>query len=126
MINIIETSNAPSAIGPYSQAIMLDNLIFTSGQLGIDLKTGNLVEGGVEIQTKQAIQNLSAILESAGSSLKYVLKTTLFIANMDDFAIINKIYAEYFTDHKPARSCIQAGRLPKDALFEIEAIAVKA
>ena len=126
MINIIETSNAPSAIGPYSQAIMLDNLIFTSGQLGIDLKTGNLVEGGVEIQTKQAIQNLSAILESAGSSLKYVLKTTLFIANMDDFAIINKIYAEYFTDHKPARSCIQAGRLPKDALFEIEAIAIKA
>lgn len=125
MINIIETSNAPSAIGPYSQAIAIGNLIFTSGQLGIEPKTGIMVEGGVENETRQAIENLKTILESAGSCLNNVVKTTLFIEDMKDFATINSVYADFFKENKPARSCVQVAKLPKNALFEIEAIAVK-
>ncbi|WMJ23893.1 RidA family protein [Paludicola sp. MB14-C6] len=120
----IATSNAPSAIGPYSQAIQIGNLLYTSGQIPINPKTGLVIEGGIEIQTKQVFQNLEAILKEANSSFEQVVKVTVFVKNMNDFAKINEIYATYFTQPYPARSCIEVSRLPKDVLVEIEIISL--
>ncbi len=123
-LNIIHTVNAPAAVGPYSQAIRTGNLLLTSGQLGLDPATGSLPEG-VEAQTEQSLKNIDAILAEAGYSRTDVVKTTVFIRNMGDFATVNGIYAAYFGDHKPARSCVEVARLPKDGLVEIEVIATK-
>ncbi len=123
-MDYIATKKAPSAIGPYSQAIGLGNMIFTSGQIALK-PDGSLVDGGVQEQTRQVLNNLSEVLKEAGSSLSKVLKTTIFLANMDDFAQINKIYAEFFGSHKPARSTVAVKTLPLNVSIEIEAIAVK-
>lgn len=120
---IITTEKAPLAIGPYSQAVKYGNIIFTSGAIGIDPATGAFVEGGVQEQTKQCIENLKVILDASGSSLDNVLKTTVFIKDMNDFSKVNEIYGKYFTEKQPGRSCVEVARLPKDALIEIEAIA---
>ena len=112
----IKTSNAPAAIGPYSQAIVVGNMLFTSGQIPIDPKTGEIPEG-VEAQARQALTNVKNLIEAAGASIDNVVKTTVFIKNMDDFAKINEIYAQYFTEPFPARSCVEVARLPKDVLI---------
>lgn len=123
MKQIIATDKAPQAIGPYSQAVRTGNLIFTSGMIPIDPATNTLVEGGIEVQAKQAIGNLKALLEASGSSLSKVVKTVVFIKDMNDFAKVNEVYATFFTDAYPARSCVEVARLPKDVLIEIEAVA---
>ena len=120
----IETAKAPAAIGPYSQAMVSGNLIYTSGQIPLVPETGEFVPGGIEAQTQQAIKNLAAVLEAAGSDLTKVVKTTCFLQNMSDFAAFNGVYEKYFTG-KPARSCVAAAALPKGALVEIEAVAEK-
>lgn len=120
----IKTENAPAAIGPYSQGIEFDNLIFTSGQIPANPKTGELKTEITEA-TKQCLENVKAILEEAGSSLERVLKVTIFIKNMDDFSKVNEVYGQYFIEHKPARSCIAVKELPKNSIVEIEAIAFK-
>ena len=119
-----ETKNAPAAIGPYTQAITTGTLIYTSGQIALDPETGALVSNTIEGQTEQVIRNLSAILTAAGSSLENVVKTTCFLKNISDFAAFNAVYGQFFTG-KPARSCVEVAALPKDALVEIEVIAVK-
>lgn len=119
----IATTAAPAAIGPYSQANIVGNLIITSGQLPIDPATGNFPEGGIEEQVHQSIKNVRAILEEAGSSLAKVVKTTVFLADMGDFAAMNGVYAQYFTEPYPARSAVAVKTLPKNALVEIEVIA---
>lgn len=116
------TKNAPEAIGPYSQAVKCGGLLFTSGQIAIDPATGNMVEGGVEEQTKRICENLKAVLAEAGLTFDSVIKTTCFLADMNDFAAFNAVYGEYFTS-KPARSCVAAAALPKGAAAEIELIA---
>ena len=121
---IIHTDKAPAAVGPYSQAIQAGNMLFTSGQLGLIPETGALPEG-IEAQARQSLCNLDAILSAAGFTKTDVIKTTVYIKNMSDFATVNGIYAEYFGDHKPARSCVEVARLPKDGLVEIEVIAAK-
>lgn len=118
----IETKKAPAAIGPYSQAIIANGLVYTSGQIPIDPATGLIEASGIEEQTKQVIANLAAVLTAAGSSLDRVVKTTCFLKNIGDFAVFNEIYAEYFTG-RPARSCVEVCALPKGALVEIEVIA---
>lgn len=118
----LHTNNAPAAIGPYSQAIKIGNFIFTSGQIALT-PDGNMREEDIEIQTRQVLTNLKNILESAGSSLQKVVKTTIFLANMDDFAKVNEIYGDFFEEHKPARSTVAVKTLPKNALIEIEAVA---
>lgn len=123
MKQIIATDKAPAAIGPYSQAVKTGNLIFTSGMIPIDPATNALVEGGIEVQATRAIENLKALLEASGSGLDKVVKTVVFIKDMNDFAKVNEIYATFFTDAYPARSCVEVARLPKDVLIEIEAIA---
>ena len=123
MKTIIATTNAPAAIGPYSQAVSLGNLLFTSGQIPLDPATGQTVAGDVEAQTRQALTNLKEVLEAAGSDLAKVIKTTVFIKDMNDFAQINKVYATFFPADPPARSCVEVARLPKDVLVEVEAIA---
>ena len=120
----IFTEDAPKAIGPYSQAINMVNMVFTSGQLGINPDTGNLVEGTIQDETRQSLNNLKAVLEAAGTTLNKVVKTTVFIKDMNQFALINEVYGEFFSEHKPARSCVEVARLPKDGNVEIEAIAV--
>ncbi len=120
----VMAKNAPAAVGPYVHAVLAGDMLFTSGQLGLDPVTGVLREG-VEAQADQAIKNLRAVIEAAGMTLQNVVKTTVFLADMNDFAAINEIYARYFTGDAPARSCVQAAALPKGGLFEIEAIAVK-
>ena len=120
----INAQNAPAAVGPYVHAVMTGDIVFTSGQLGLIPETGVLAEG-VEAQAEQAIKNLAAVLEAAGMTLANVVKTTVFLADINDFAAINAVYANYFTGDAPARSCVQAAALPKGGLFEIEAIAVK-
>lgn len=122
---VIATKNAPAAIGPYSQAIEVNGLIYTSGVIGVDPKTG---EAGatIEEQTRQVFDNLTGLLEAAGSSLDQAIKTTVFIKNMDDFGKVNEIYASYFQEPYPARSCVEVARLPKDLLIEVEVIAIKA
>lgn len=125
MKKVISTDKAPQAIGPYSQAIEVNGMVFTSGVIPIVPATGALVEGGVEEQAKQALSNLAELLKAAGTSTDKVIKTTVFIKDMDDFGKINEIYATYFTGDYPARSCVEVARLPKDVLIEIEAIAEK-
>ena len=120
---IINTEKAPAAIGPYSQAVKYGNIIFTSGAIGVDPGTGAFVEGGIQAQTKKCLENVKAILEASGSSLENVLKTTVFIKDMNDFSKINEIYGQYFTEKQPGRSCVEVARLPKDALIEIEVVA---
>jgi 2-iminobutanoate/2-iminopropanoate deaminase len=120
----VQTNDAPAAIGPYSQAIVAGNLVFTAGQIALDPATMELVEGGVVEQTEQVMRNLKAILEAAGTSLDSVVKTTIFVKSMDDFATVNEVYARHFGDHRPARSTVEAARLPMNVLVEIEAIAV--
>jgi 2-iminobutanoate/2-iminopropanoate deaminase len=121
---IIQTDHAPAAIGPYSQAIKTNGLIFASGQIPIDPKSGQFVEGGIKEQTKQVLKNLSAVLEAAGSSLSRVVKTTVFLADMQEFGAMNEVYGEFFKEEPPARATVEAARLPRDARVEIEAIAL--
>ena len=125
MKKIISTPKAPAAIGPYSQAIEVNGLLFTSGVIPIVPSTGELVEGDIEAQAEQAIGNLAALIEAAGAKIENTIKTTVFIKNMDDFTKVNEIYAKYFTTDFPARSCVEVARLPKDVLIEIEAIVEK-
>ena len=124
MKEIISTENAPGAIGPYSQAIKANGMLFCSGQIPIDPATGEFVEGGVAEQTEQVFRNLAAVLKAGGSSLDGVVKTTVFLADMNDFAAMNEVYGKYFDSNKPARATIQAARLPRDAKVEIECIAL--
>ena len=124
MNKTITAPNAPAAVGPYCHAKLAGNTLYTSGQLGLIPTTGQLPEG-VEAQARQALENLGAVLKAGGMDFCDVVKTTVFLANMGDFAAVNTIYAEYFPGEAPARSCVQAAALPKGGLFEIEAIAVK-
>jgi 2-iminobutanoate/2-iminopropanoate deaminase len=120
----IRTDHAPAAIGPYSQAIVLNNVAYTAGQVALDPETGNLVEGGIEAQTARVLDNLTAVLEAAGTNLNNVVKTTVYLESMGDFGAMNSVYAKYFNpDMPPARTTIQAGGLPRNALIEIDCIA---
>ena len=121
---IISTKNAPGAIGPYSQAIKVSNLVFSSGQIPIDPATGELVNSDIKAATKRVLENLKAILEEAGTSLENVIKTVVYLRDMEDFAAVNEIYSQYFTSKQPARSCVQVAKLPKDAMVEIEVVAM--
>ena len=123
-MKIVSTTNAPAAIGPYSQAIVVNDMVFISGQIAL-MPDGTFLEGDVEAQATQVLENLKAVLKEAGSGLKKVVKTTIFLANMDDFAKVNEVYGAFFKEHKPARSTVGVKTLPKNALVEIEAIAVK-
>nr|WP_285877002.1 RidA family protein [Fictibacillus phosphorivorans] len=118
----VHTTEAPAAIGPYSQGIVFNDLFFSSGQIPLT-KEGNMVDGDVKEQTHQVFSNLKAVLAEAGSSLEEVIKATVYIKDMNEFAEINEVYGEYFSDHKPARSCVEVARLPKDAKVEIEVVA---
>jgi 2-iminobutanoate/2-iminopropanoate deaminase len=126
--NVVRTAEAPAAIGPYSQAVVVpvgnQRMVFCSGQIALDPATGNLVEGGVEAQTRQVLANLAAVLAAAGATFASVVKTTIFLASMDDFTAVNAIYAEKFVHDPPARETVQAAKLPKGGLVEISAIAV--
>lgn len=121
---IIATEQAPAAIGPYSQAIAAAGLVFCSGQIPLDPASGQVVEGGIEEQARRVLDNLAAVLSAAGSSLQEIVKTTIFLADMSDFAAVNTIYAEYLGSDPPARSTVQVARLPRDVRVEIEAIAL--
>ncbi|WP_116963547.1 RidA family protein [Fastidiosibacter lacustris] len=124
MKEIIQTNQAPQAIGPYVQAVKIKDFIYTSGQIPLKAN-GTLVEGDIKVQTQQAMQNLKAILEASGSSMTKIIKTTCFIADMNDFAAFNEVYATFFAGiTPPARSCVEVARLPKDVLIEVEAIAI--
>jgi len=120
---IISTTKAPGALGPYSQAVKIGNMVYTSGQLGINPETGEL-PGDLTAQAHQVFKNLKAVLEAAGATMDHVVKTLVFLADMNDFVAVNSIYKEYFTDNYPARSAVEVARLPKDAKLEIEAIAI--
>ena len=122
-IEFIKTDKAPAAVGPYSQAIEVDGFIFTSGQLPIDPETGELVQGDIKEATKRSLDNVVAILEEAGSSLENIIKVTIFLDDINDFGQVNEVYGEYFSDHKPARSCIEVAKIPLDGDIEIEVIA---
>lgn len=124
MKQVINTANAPAAIGPYSQAIEVNEMIYTSGQIPVEPKSGQ-VPFGIEAQAEQVMKNMKNLLEAAGSSMEQVIKTTVFIKDMEDFGKINEIYAAYFKGECPARSCVEVARLPKDVLIEMEAVAVK-
>ncbi|MER2121485.1 MAG: RidA family protein [Solibacillus sp.] len=119
----VSTTNAPAAIGPYAQGIVVNNMFYSSGQIPLTA-SGELVEGDIEIQTNQVFENLKAVLAAAGSSLNQVVKTTVFMKDMNDFAIMNEVYASHFGEHKPARSAVEVARLPKDVKVEIEVIAL--
>jgi 2-iminobutanoate/2-iminopropanoate deaminase len=119
----VQTDRAPHAIGPYSQAIIGGNLVFTAGQIPLDPATGELIGGDIRAQTQRVLENLSAILSAAGASLSSVVKTTVYLSDMSEFAAMNEVYASQFGDHKPARSTVQAARLPRDVKVEIDAIA---
>jgi len=121
---IIITNKAPAAIGPYSQAVKCGNLLITSGQIPLEPSSGEVVEGGIQVQTKQVLENLTAVLAEAGATLDNVIKTTCFLDDMNDFAEFNTVYQKFFTADAPARSCVAVDRLPKDVLVEIEAIAL--
>jgi 2-iminobutanoate/2-iminopropanoate deaminase len=123
MFKVIHTDKAPAAIGPYSQALVHGDLLYSSGQIPINPADGQIVEGDIRVQTEQVMKNLGAILEEAGITYTNVIKTTCFLKSMDDFTAFNEVYAKYFTG-KPARSCVQAAKLPKDVLCEVEVIAV--
>jgi 2-iminobutanoate/2-iminopropanoate deaminase len=122
--DIIATDRAPRAIGPYSQAVRAGSLVFASGQIPIDPTTGEFVPGGIAEQTEQVLRNLTAVFEAAGLSLNQVVKTTVFLVDMDDFTVMNEVYGRFFGQQTPARATVQAARLPRDARVEIEAIAV--
>ena len=125
MLKKVYTSNAPEAIGPYSQAIICGNMLFTSGQIPINPATGNVEAEGITDQATQVMKNLSAVLAEAGTSFEKVVKTTCFLSDMADFAAFNAVYAEYFSENKPARACFGGNDIPKGALVEVEVIAVK-
>lgn len=120
---IISTQKAPAAIGPYSQAVKVGNLVFTSGQIPLDPQTGQLIEGGIAPQTNQVLSNLKAVLEAAGTGLDKAVKTTVYLKNLEDFATMNQVYQEYFKSNPPARSTVEVARLPREVLVEIEVIA---
>jgi 2-iminobutanoate/2-iminopropanoate deaminase len=120
----VSTSAAPAAVGPYAQGVVWERMVFTSGQVALDPSTASLVSGGIEAETRRALDNLRAVLEAGGSGLDHVLKTTVYLADMSDFAAMNAVYAEYFPGDKPARSTIGVARLPLSARVEIEAVAV--
>lgn len=122
--SIVKTQAAPQAIGPYSQAIVANGLVFCSGSIPLDPVSGNVIEGGIEAQTKRVLDNMKAVLEGAGSSLDKVVKTTVFLQSMGDFAAMNGIYATYFVANPPARSTVEVAKLPRSALVEIECIAL--
>ena len=122
---VIATENAPAAVGPYSQGIRAGEFIFSAGQLGIDPTTGKFVKGGIEAQARQALTNLQAVLEAGGSSLSRAVKVTVFLQDINDFKIVNNVYAQFFTDDPPARSAVQVAALPLGGLIEIEAIALR-
>ena len=124
MIKKISTDKAPAAIGPYSQAVVVNGLIYTSGMIPVIPETGEIVKG-IEAQAKQALTNVKSLLEAAGSGMDKVIKTTVFIKDMNDFAKVNEVYASFFTGDFPARSCVEVARLPKDVLIEMEAVALK-
>jgi len=121
---IVAAENAPKAIGPYSAGVRAGHFVYTAGQLGIDPATGAFVSGGIEAETRQALTNLKAVLVAAGTALDNVVKTTVFLRDMNDFGAMNGIYAEFFTENFPARSAVEVARLPKDAAVEIEAVAL--
>lgn len=121
---IIATDKAPGAIGPYSQAVKAGKFLYTSGQIPLDPATGNIVEGGVQAQTRRVMENLKEVLVQAGTSFDQVIKTTVFIKNMDNFSLINEVYGQYFPNNPPARSTVEVARLPKDVEVEVEAIAL--
>lgn len=123
-MKVLHTDKAPAAVGPYSQAIKVGDMIYTSGQLALCPDTGDFINDNIEDATRKSLDNVKAILENAGSSLEKVVKATIFLSDMDNFTRVNKVYGEYFSEHKPARSCVEVARLPKDALIEIEVIAV--
>lgn len=123
MKKIISTSKAPAAIGPYSQAVVINDIVYTSGVIPINPEDGSLVTGDIKEQAERVLMNLSALLNACGTNLDKVIKTTVFIKDMDDFAALNAVYGAYFTKDFPARSCVEVARLPKDVLVEIEAIA---
>jgi len=123
-LDVIHTDNAPAALGPYSQAIKSGSMLFVSGQIPLVPATMELVEGDVKAQTAQSLENLKAVLKESGADFSNVVKTTVFIKDMDQFGDINSVYAEYFGDSKPARACVEVARLPKDVLVEIEAVAM--
>lgn len=124
-LNLIQTEKAPAAVGPYSQGVRVDELVFTSGQLSFVPETGELIIDDIQKATRQALENLKAVLEEGGASLETVIKVTVFVKNMENFSLINEVYSEYFVNHKPARSLVEVARLPKDGVIEIEAIALK-
>jgi len=123
-MDVVSTDKAPGAIGPYSQAVKVNGMVFCSGQIPIDPLTGSFVSDNIAEQTEQVLKNLNAVLESAGSGLDRVVKTTVFLADMEDFAAMNEVYSKYFEPNKPARATVQAARLPRDAKVEIECVAV--
>jgi len=122
--SVVSTEKAPAAVGPYSQAIRLGDVVYTAGQIPLDPGTGHLVGGGVEAETRQVMENLSQVLVAASSDLAHVVKTTIFITNINDFALVNKVYGQFFTEAPPARSTVQVAALPLGAKVEIEAVAV--
>lgn len=122
-MKVVQTNQAPAAIGPYSQGILVNNMFYSSGQIPLTAE-GVMIEGDVEEQTHQVFKNLQAVLSAAGASLETVVKATVFIKSMNDFAAVNEVYGEYFSTNKPARSCVEVARLPKDALVEIEVVAL--
>ncbi|MBN6889750.1 2-iminobutanoate/2-iminopropanoate deaminase [Cytobacillus horneckiae] len=122
-MKVVQTNEAPAAIGPYSQGLIVNNMFYSSGQIPLTA-SGDLIEGDVKAQTHQVFKNLQAVLKEAGASLETVIKTTVFIKDMNDFALVNEVYGEYFDTHKPARSCVEVARLPKDVKIEIEVIAL--
>jgi len=122
-LRTVHTDDAPAAIGPYSQAVVTDGWVFCSGQIPIDPATGDLLEGDIQAQTDRVLKNLRAVLEAAGSSLASVVKTTVFLADMDDFQAMNEVYARHFGDHRPARAAVEAAALPKRVTVEIECVA---
>ena len=121
---IVQTDKAPGAVGPYSQAVIANGFVYTAGQIPLIPGTNNLAEGDIQVQTRQVLENLKAVLEGAGTSLANAVKTTVFLKSMDDFAKMNEVYAEYFPDNPPARSTVEVARLPLNVLVEIEVVAV--
>lgn len=124
MKEVVHTEEAPQAIGPYSQAIKANGFLFISGQLPVNMENGTIVDGGIEAQTHQCLKHIKAVLSCAGSSIDDVVKTTVYLKDMNDFAAMNGVYTTYFTQQYPARACVQVAKLPKDAMVEIEVIAV--
>jgi 2-iminobutanoate/2-iminopropanoate deaminase len=124
MKKIVKTEKAPAPVGPYNQAIISGNFVFTAGQIPINPETGNLEPNDINIQTKRVIENLRAVLQASGSDLSEVVKTTVFLKDMNDFALMNEVYAQYFSESSPARSAVEVARLPKDVLVEMECIAI--